>query len=77
MDQIVLNVIFCGKCPLQFENKVEYDMHLSLVHKEPKNKEWCEIEKNEKGPEIADQTNISQSNENIGFSQTSKTKSNI
>ena len=26
--------MFCGRCSLQFDKKIIYDMHLSIIHKE-------------------------------------------
>ena len=32
MDAIVLRNMFCTECSLQFNKKIVYDLHLSLVH---------------------------------------------
>ena len=47
MDEIVLRNMFCTECSLQFNKKIVFDLHLSLVHgirtkikQEPNN---CEI----------------------------------
>ena len=47
MDAIVLRNMFCKECSLQFNKKIVFDLHLSLVHgkrtnikQEPNN---CEI----------------------------------
>ena len=47
MDAIMLRDMFCTECSLQFNKKIVYDLHLSLVHgkmtnikQEPNN---CEI----------------------------------
>ena len=47
MDAIVLRNMFCTECSLQFNKKIVFDLHLSLVHgkmtnikQEPSN---CEI----------------------------------
>ena len=42
MDFIVEKDNFCTRCSLQFGNKVVYDMHMFLLHKEAKNKEKVE-----------------------------------
>ena len=33
MEEICSKVNFCQICPLQFENKLVYDLHMSLLHK--------------------------------------------
>ena len=33
IEDSILQVNFCHICPLQFENKFIYDLHMSLVHK--------------------------------------------
>ena len=47
MDAIVLRNMFCTECSLQFDKKIVFDLHLSLLHgkrtiikQEPNN---CEI----------------------------------
>ena len=32
MDAIMLRDMFCTECSLQFNKKIVYDLHLSLVH---------------------------------------------
>ena len=60
---------------MQFDNKVVYDMHWSLLHKEVKN-EKSQNEPIKKEPQFADQSNILQSNENTGSSQKSTAELN-
>ena len=62
------------KCSLQFDNKVVYDMHMSLLHKEAKNMEQSANEEIKKEPEFADKINSLQNKKCTGFIQKSRTK---
>ena len=72
MDFIVQKDNFCTRCSLQFGNKVLYEMHLSLLHKEAKNKEKVENFKIDR--ENVDHKCISPSTESADFLKDSISK---